>query len=461
MDTIQSRILECYNILEKYDLGNLLEEFQDEILHAGYLIAILDGELDKAEYETLNSFFKTRYQPDTLRDTYHEKIDDKDSFLNKIPEIIKQIAEREKKANFGIQAILYDTREFFYAFKLMGSIMITCNGKRMKIQINALDQFLRKIIYYVLEVENRLDVLKNPDYHETDEPEEKKALPANSKPTISENSLENEELLTLMEEIDAMVGLEPVKKEIHNLVNLMRMRVLRKAKGLEIPNISMHLVFTGNPGTGKTIMARKIAQIYKCLGILSTGVFVETERSGLVAGYMGQTAEQVRKKVEEAKGGVLFIDEAYTLSNSGNEGDYGQEAIDTLLKFMEDLREDFVLIVAGYPREMEQFLKSNPGLKSRFNKYIYFDDYSAEELYQIFLQLCKKNDYVLDNAAEDSLLYIITDMVAKKGREFANARDIRNYFEKVITNQANRVMEECISDTEQLVQIKMKDLMME
>ena len=188
---------------------------------------------------------------------------------------------------------------------------------------------------------------------------------------------------------------------------------------------------------------------------------METERSGLVAGYMGQTAEQVRKKVEEAKGGVLFIDEAYTLSNSGNEGDYGQEAIDTLLKFMEDLREDFVLIVAGYPREMEQFLQSNPGLKSRFNKYIYFDDYSAEELYQIFLQLCKKNDYVLDNAAEDSLLYIITDMVAKKGREFANARDIRNYFEKVITNQANRVMEECISDTEQLVQIKMKDLMME
>ena len=267
------------------------------------------------------------------------------------------------------------------------------------------------------------------------------------------------ELNELLEDIDAMIGLDGVKREVHNLVNILQVQRLRQKRGLKYPTMSNHLVFTGNPGTGKTTVARKIGKIYKCLGILEKGHFVETDRSGLVAGYMGQTAEKVNEVVESAMGGVLFIDEAYALTNYSMEGDFGQEAVDTLLKVMEDKRDNLVVIVAGYPEEMEKFLDSNPGLRSRFNKHIQFEDYSVSQLLEIFNLMCSTQDFVVAEDAKDLLMMNIGQMVASSKENFANAREIRNYFEDVVSRQANRLMNmSSVEMGDALITIEKEDL---
>ncbi len=240
------------------------------------------------------------------------------------------------------------------------------------------------------------------------------------------------------EQLAELIGLTAVKKDVRELVNLVKTQKMRKEKGLRTVPVSLHLVFSGNPGTGKTTVARILAKLYKEIGVLSKGQLVEVDRSGLVAGYVGQTAIKTQKKIEEAKGGILFIDEAYTLAKDGG-NDFGQEAIDTVLKAMEDNREDLVVIVAGYTDLMEKFINSNPGLKSRFNKYINFDDYTAEELMAIFEMNCKKYSYELTPEAREAVEAEIREREANKGENFANARDVRNLFEVVITNQASRV----------------------
>ena len=248
-----------------------------------------------------------------------------------------------------------------------------------------------------------------------------------------------------MEELNELIGLEDIKKDVKELVSFMKIQKLRAEKGSKSVPVSLHLVFTGNPGTGKTTIARILARLYKEIGVLSKGQLVEVDRSGLVAGYVGQTAVKTQAKIQEALGGILFIDEAYALAKEGN--DYGQEAIDTILKAMEDHRDDFVVIVAGYTDLMETFINSNPGLKSRFNKYIEFKDYTQEELYQIFMLSCKKYGYTLTEEADKALRAIILHKVLYKDENFANAREMRNLFEAVVTNQATRISEqEDVSD---------------
>ena len=244
--------------------------------------------------------------------------------------------------------------------------------------------------------------------------------------------------------LDSLIGLTEIKNDVKKLVNLVSMQQARKARGYKTIPMSLHLVFTGNPGTGKTTVARILAKIYSELGILSKGQLVEVDRSGLVAGYIGQTAIKTQKKIDEALGGILFIDEAYTLIKDGN--DYGQEAIDTILKAMEDHRDDFIVIVAGYHDLMTGFINSNPGLKSRFNKYIDFPDYSVEELEQIFLSMCDEYEFELTDDAKETMEVKIAHMEAEKGVNFANARDVRNLFEKVITQQASRLSEDIDAD---------------
>lgn len=259
-----------------------------------------------------------------------------------------------------------------------------------------------------------------------------------------------------MEELNELIGLTKVKHDVEELVGLAKVRKMREEKGMKAVPVSLHLVFSGNPGTGKTTVARILAKLYKEIGILSTGQLVETDRSGLVAGYVGQTAIKTQKKIQEAMGGVLFIDEAYTLNQEGE--NFGQEAIDTILKAMEDHRDKFVVIVAGYTELMKAFVESNPGLKSRFNKFFEFPDYTVDELQAIFMMQCKKYQYKMTEEAEAAVREEIVRLEAAKGENFANAREVRNLFEKIITNQAARVADLENVDEETLTTLTIEDL---
>ena len=259
----------------------------------------------------------------------------------------------------------------------------------------------------------------------------------------------SETLEQLMEELNSLEGLKSVKQDLTNLINLVKVRKLREERGMKQPEITLHLVFSGNPGTGKTTVARLLARIYKVLGVVSEGQLVEVDRSNLVAGYIGQTAVQTAEIVESAIGGILFIDEAYTLTKGGDEKDFGQEAVDTLLKLMEDNRDDLIVIVAGYTDKMEEFVNSNPGLKSRFNKYIFFSDYSGKELTNIFNSMAKKQEYTPDKEAAQYIEKYLTSRVREHEENFANAREARNYLERCIERQATRIVDiDDISDEE-------------
>ena len=242
------------------------------------------------------------------------------------------------------------------------------------------------------------------------------------------------------EELEKLIGLKSIKEDIRQLTAFVKIQKKREKQGKKPVPMSLHLVFTGNPGTGKTTIARILASIYKEIGVLSKGHVVEVDRADLVAEYVGQTAPKTAKKIQEAMGGILFIDEAYTLVK-GDGKDFGQEAIDTLLKAMEDHRDDFIVIVAGYPLQMMSFINSNPGLKSRFNKYINFPDYSVDEMRQIFYEMCEEYDYHLTPGAKDRIYEQIVLLERNKKENFANAREIRNIFEKIIVKQASRLSE--------------------
>jgi len=243
----------------------------------------------------------------------------------------------------------------------------------------------------------------------------------------------------LLEELDSLIGLDGVKHEVHSLINLIKVRKMRESHGLKVMDMSFHMVFTGNPGTGKTTVARLVAKIYKQLGFLSSGQLIETDRSGLVAGYVGQTAGKVTEVVKSALGGILFIDEAYALARKGMDNDFGREAIDTLVKLMEDNRDDLVVIVAGYTDEMHDFLTSNPGLISRFNKYIDFPDYTDDELMAILAMNAKKQGYVIADAANAVVRSMLEEMTVSDRLDFGNARGMRNTLEKLVQAQANRL----------------------
>ena len=240
-----------------------------------------------------------------------------------------------------------------------------------------------------------------------------------------------------MEELESLVGLTTIKEDVKELMAFVKIQKLRKDAGLKSVPVSLHLVFTGNPGTGKTTVARIIGRLYKQIGVLSQGQLVEVDRSGLVAGYVGQTALKTQEQIKKAMGGVLFIDEAYALAQKDDA--FGQEAIDTVLKAMEDHRDDLVVIVAGYTKPMEKFINSNPGLKSRFNKYFEFPDYTIDELEAIFNLNCKKYDYIVEEDAQKQIRARIVSRKMQRQDNFANAREVRNMFEDIITNQARRV----------------------
>lgn len=267
-----------------------------------------------------------------------------------------------------------------------------------------------------------------------------------------------EKMEDLLAELDGYIGLTSIKKEVKNLINMVTVYKMRKEHDLPNTDLSLHMVFSGNPGTGKTTVARIMARVYHSLGILSKGQLVEVDRSGLVAGYVGQTALKTSKVIDTALGGVLFIDEAYAL-NGKAENDFGQEAIDTILKAMEDHRDNLVVIVAGYDGLMDEFIHSNPGLESRFNRFLHFDDYNLEEMLSIFDMQCKKGCYQLDQETRG----MVRDFIQEENTNsisFGNARGVRNIFEQILVNQSNRLAGLESVSREDLMKITPQDILM-
>ena len=285
--------------------------------------------------------------------------------------------------------------------------------------------------------------------------EEKKAQQT---PAAAEQAKEEppEKIEDLKKELNEYIGLDTVKKEVESLINLVTVQKMRKENGLPVNDLSLHMVFSGNPGTGKTMVARLMARIYKSLGILSKGHLVEVDRSGLVAGYVGQTAIKTGEAIQKAMGGVLFIDEAYALTNRGG-NDYGQEAVDTLLKAMEDHRDDLIVIVAGYTELMEEFVHSNPGLESRFNRFLNFPDYTVQEMMDIFDMRCRKSGYELSEDAR-GLLRSLLALLSLDIKGFGNARGVRNLFERTVAAQANRLAAQPEVTREMLMTLTADDL---
>ena len=261
----------------------------------------------------------------------------------------------------------------------------------------------------------------------------------------------------VLAELDSLVGLDEVKAEVRKLVNLAKVNEARRAQGLKVPPMSYHMVFTGNPGTGKTTVARIVARAFRALGIAKTGQLVETDRAGLVGTYAGETATKTNAKVDEAIGGVLFVDEAYQLV-SGDNDNYGKEAIAALIKRMEDDRDKLIVVAAGYTDEMRDFLDANPGMRSRIARTIEFPDYSAAELAAIFRSMAKKNDFTLAPDLEAGLDAAIAKLTARRDRTFGNARFVRQLFEDATGRQANRLAEEGSLDADALKTLVLADL---
>jgi stage V sporulation protein K len=410
------------------------------------------GMISESEAEFIQEYFEYIISAEELRayidanNTYTRK------FEQQVPETLKRLVEQDNDT-FHLKGELSQSfsEAYIQVFECLGKEFLVCDGETTKEEVNDFTIYLSMLREYkkaeTLFPNETKSVIDVSNVHS------KEIMPENSEEEGKEETLEE-----LLEELNNLVGLQTVKDDVNSLIHLQEIKQLRKNRGLKEIPISNHLVFYGNPGTGKTTVARLLARIYYVMGILSVGQLVEVDRSGLVAGYVGQTALKVQEVIEKALGGVLFIDEAYALTYSTDGNDYGREAIDTLLKAMEDHRDDFVVIVAGYPELMARFIDSNPGLRSRFNKYINFQDYNAEELGEIFKTMCKNAGYM---PTEEVLAYASKFFVGKyenRGKNFANAREVRNFFEKAMMNQADRLFGVENPTNEQLCTLEISDV---
>ncbi|MGN0436007.1 MAG: AAA family ATPase [Wujia sp.] len=496
---------------------SLAETYKSDMLKFLVYLAYADGRIQKEEIKYINALMGYQLY-DFMIDEYAEKWDLKGmSILYNPPASLSAFVRSNIGPETGeVSTSYYDLVSLYITtFNYVGNDLISCNKDTSKGEIDALSDYIMMLKRSVETVNDRIEEYKptiefkpgskvkretTDDFVNSGEVyknEEKKFSmftrrqtslnqddntsgftmdEIKSKDNLGEidnrrkamaaeetkkdiSVIDNEvNLEKLLEELNGLTGMESVKKEINNLVNLLKICKIRKEKGLALPPTTNHLVFLGNPGTGKTTVARILSKIYHGLGILSKGHLVEVDRSGLVAGYMGQTGEKVMEVVEKAMGGVLFIDEAYALATNKSEGDFGQEAIDILNKAMEDYRDDLIVIAAGYHDEMQDFLDANPGLRSRFNRTIEFPDYSAEELIKIMCNRAAKLDYRFDDEALAYANDYFNKVLSDTPDNFGNARSVRNYLENAINRQANRLIHEADLDETQLTVIKLTDI---
>ncbi|MFC1799282.1 AAA family ATPase [Candidatus Eisenbacteria bacterium] len=353
---------------------------------------------------------------------------------------------QKKKGEASIMTLIEDTRQSrgpgrFLIPDLIRELSDAGSDITLDATLNAMYRFAQVIVKSdgtVTETEEAALKRIWTELHQThSKPADDKATAAGSE--LAQSAESHMTLDEILGELDDLVGLESIKQEVRALINFLRVQRERMNRGLAKTPLSLHAVFYGPPGTGKTTIARLLGRIYKCLGLLAKGHVVETDRAGLVAGYVGQTCLKTDEVVKGAMDGVLFIDEAYALEPEGGFNDYGQEAIDILLKRMEDSRDRLVVVVAGYTDEMGRFLKSNPGMRSRFNRYFYFRDYSPDELLAIFERFCQKSNFTVTDQARDKADAILRVLFENRDRSFGNARVARNLFEKAVQRQANRI----------------------
>jgi Holliday junction resolvasome RuvABC ATP-dependent DNA helicase subunit len=414
---------EICDALTKANVGNisstgrtLKEQFHEDLMKFAVYLADADGKVEDNELAVIQEYLQTAPGQQGSEE---------------LPESLKYavLADAGRKLNpdpyHGQKAmVFYDT------FRLLGQTFLVLSTRdvndvtslRFTLYMDRMEKFIKELAVWYSGTQKFYRPVE-PVMPET-ETEDEKA----------------QKLEALLEKLNALTGLGSVKHQVNSLVNLIKVQKMREAQGMKTTSVSKHMVFMGNPGTGKTTVARMLAEIYKYLGVLRKGQLIEVDRSGLVRGYVGQTATRVQEVVEEALGGILFIDEAYTLTVNKGEGDFGQEAVDTLLKAMEDHRSDLIVIVAGYTDLMDAFLESNPGLRSRFSNFVHFEDYTAEELMEILKRNLTEQDYWLSPDAEIRAMEMLRERVAHKPENFANARDVRNFMEHAISNHASRIV---------------------
>lgn len=428
--------------------NTLKTEFVDFISY----ISASNGTISESEADFLQEYFNLHYSPEELRKYIDQNRTYSTDFESTPPATLIRLVDQDNAVFRDKLDVSYSVAQSFIdVFDCLGKEFIVCDGDADRQEIEDFSTYMSMLKKYKREhaafsdqVEGVVDV---SDIH-----------PGEILPKFNESGDKEKSLPELLDELNSLIGLEKVKKDVNTLIHMQEIRKIRRERGLKDIPVSNHLVFYGNPGTGKTTVARLLAQIYHAMGILSKGQFVETDRSGLVAGYVGQTALKVQEAVEKALGGVLFIDEAYALTYSDSGNDYGQEAVDTLLKQMEDHREDLIVIVAGYPELMAGFIDSNPGLRSRFNKYINFEDYNDIQLLEIFKLMCKNSGYVPTGEVIQHCSAVFEKMYKNHGKNFANAREVRNFFETAMMNQADRLFDEMDLTNEKLMALELPDV---
>ena len=409
------------------------EQLRKEFLDFISYLSASDGVIATFEAEFLNEYFNIVMTAEELRKYIDSNNTYSSSFEQTVPQTLRNFIERDNKLyeETGHIDLLY-SKAYIDVFLCVGKEFLVCDGDASEAEISDFTIYTTMLMQFY-----------ESNYKGTEKIESAiitdKVDAGMNVPRFDENGEREKSLEELISELNSLIGLEMVKKDVNSLIHLQEIKKIRKLRGLKEIPVSNHLVFYGNPGTGKTTVARLLAKIYHAMGILSLGQLIEVDRSGLVAGYVGQTAIKVQEVVKSALGGVLFIDEAYALTYSQNGNDYGQEAVDTLLKSMEDNRDNLIVIVAGYPELMAQFIDSNPGLRSRFNKYINFEDYNPKELLEIYKVMCKNAGYRCEQDVLDYVAEYFEKKCKKDVGNFANAREVRNFFETAVIKQADRL----------------------